>query len=855
MSEVLTTDIYDIAGTVLDLQKKFYDDVDEDTLTVSQYGYQAAQFTKVMRNQTILTSEWAKENINTKAQFDSTVLTKSIEFEIRDILAHPAYMDVIISFDEEKLLKAMVNNQITISRSNIINVGDFEYHLDYDILIQSEKLLNGEYIYTARYNMNSSTICFSNITTPWITPPVRMVRDGSNMILIHATISQVSITRTPTSINTNNILANKTVDFQFKDQLAGFEVYVKRTTNGVESSFSINPIYEGLPVKEENYCYYNYLDNNNIRLKFDQDSFNPKAGDIIEVVIYTTEGEAGNFTYSKDEPVYGIISDENDSVVRGLEYYVTTTTSLEGRNKKSIKELQRILPKESFSRGTIATNQDIDNYFNSLNTDNRLIFKKQRHNQQERLYYAYLLAVDDNNNVIPTNTIDLEVYEKDLFMSDNRAVIQPNTLFTYNSKDDYGYMKEDGEFKYTSPFISVINKDPLYVSHYLNIINDDYKCNFNYINQNCFLQFILAKLNINKIYLQDNNYHIKMTVSQNTNINKNLVELDEDGNIIKHPRFKPVLIISPDSNRNYYIYGDVTDFDANTFSYTIEFQIETDNVINISNQIKLKNLYIEGTDEKDDIYCPMNTMMSVAFYANLDNKSYGIDDMIPSLKNTFFTLCTKYVVEEEVALFYNFSSTIRTGVKVLNTTDRGLKYRIKRMPLVRQSYLSDVDRCNKLIDYIKYRKAYIDEAMEVIEQGFEIDMKFYNTYGPSRSFYIGHEESSKLDRVNLTLNFIVSLKQGCDDNIILHLKNDIRDALQDINKITTSIHMSNVCSTIKQKYDLDINFIEFTGVNDYNALYQYINKISVQDTIDFVPEFLNINLKDDVYCDINIKSI
>ena len=66
--------------------------------------------------------------------------------------------------------------------------------------------------------------------------------------------------------------------------------------------------------------------------------------------------------------------------------------------------------------------------------------------------------------------------------------------------------------------------------------------------------------------------------------------------------------------------------------------------------------------------------------------------------------------------------------------------------------------------------------------------------------------------------------------------------------------MMNLITDIKNKYSEYIEYIEFVGINKYDATIQYIQKLSLNLITD-VPEFLNINLLNNTQPDINIEIV
>lgn len=851
MSNELLPDIYKISETVNEIQTKFMEDVSQDTLTMSTFGYMNSMFSNILQNAIIMASEWGNEAFPIRAKFEKSIITNAITYNIEDLNATPARMEVLIGFIQDELDSQMTNNVFTLDKECKFTIGDFEFHLDYDMIITKDTI-NNDTVYAARYDIDRLNP-LSDITNPYLAPPVLLNINNDRFVFINCTIRQVELKKIYSKVISNNILDNKTFDFEFESQLADFEVIVKESG----TTYYLKPIFEGMPDNSEKlYCYYSFLDSNTIRIKFDRNSYEPRLNSDIEIHLKTTQGSKGVFTY-------------NDDIINGLEserfnygnlvaLLKPVTDSEYGVDKKSIADLKQIIPKEILSRGNITNNKDIENYFNTLD-DNKLLFYRRRDNQFERLYYAYMLVKDDYNNIIPTNTVNLILTESDFnAKKDNRHILNPGNILEYVGDDIVKvnnmlqfkdiYELEDTGFIYSCPYLCVVNRDPLSVSYYLNIVNDNYYFRFSYINKNSSLQFISTSLNISKPYKEINKYTLTMEAMQNMNIDKSLIEFDDYGNIVS-TKIKPVLIIHADNDYEYYIYGKVIAMDKDMFKYTIQFELETDNTIDFKNRIRINNIYSAGTSDLTHVYLDRQLDISIGILVEFDEE-YGrdtIDSVIPGLEG--YTLCNKYDVPSNINLFYNYSNIIKSTVKVLENEDGTQYFKIKGVPCVKYSYLNDKKRCESFIDYVQYRKVYIDDAIKVLEDSFNVDFKFFNTYGPSKMFVIGHSKET-IDKVNLKFRFKVKLKVGASKYAKDYIIEEIKSYIEDINNIR-SIHISNLITHLTNKFVSDLEFIEFLGLNKYDALNQYLEKIDTE-ILEDVPEFLNINLTKDLKPDIDI---
>lgn len=841
----IVPDIYNISDTVNQIQKNFMEDVSEDTLLMGMYGYLNDVMSNTIQNSIIMQSELSNEAFPIRTKFEKNIISNAITYEVKNINAIPAQMTIMIGFIENDIIPFFDKNTFTIKSDCPIKIGDFEFRLDYDILL-SKEIVDNKSVYSAKYDIKRQNN-LSEITNPYLQPPILLEVNSDNFVFITCKVRQVSEEKIYRKIVSNNILENKTFDFSFDDQLADFDVMV----NEGNTITYLTPIFEGMPLAgKDKYCFYSYLDSNTIRVKFNKDSYEPKLNCEVTILLKNTKGSKGNFIYKED-----IVStlESNEFNYRGLNVLIKpVTSSTNGIDRKSIKDLKEIIPKEILARGTIISNKDLENYFNMLDDNNRLKFYKRRDNQQERLYYSYMLVKDKDDNIIPTNTVNLEIKESEFNnVYDDRCILLPGNIIEYADKSRGTLLKDripgKDSFIYSSPFTIVVNKSHLTISYYLNEINRDYDFKFTYINKNSSMQFIGTSLHCYKNYISANQYKFKVKIVQNMNINKNLVTIDENGDIIDC-KIKPALVINT-GMYNYYVYGEVVDYNQNNFEYDVEFTLNTDSLINKNNQIRINDIFIGGSGVKSHVFLNSKVNMSVYVFAEFEHElgTGTASDIFPDLNG--YTLCNVYETIDPVDLFYNYSAVMKSNVKVLEGEAGDNIYRIDGVPLVRHSYLNDEERCNDVIDYVQYRKVYIDNALNVIENSFNVDLKYFNTYGPSRTFRIGYD-GKLLDKVNLILKFRLKLYTGADKYTKDHMVREIKTYVENINNIN-SIHMSNLITDISNKFKNDIEFLEFVGINDYDSSNQYISKYETG-ILEDVPEFLNIDLSEELKPNIEI---
>lgn len=874
------TDIYNMSQVLLDLQRQYFEEESTETLAVGMYGFMNAVFSKMMQTSIKIASEMANEVFPTKARLEKNIITHAIANNITDINAVPAKIDIILCLlesDFNKILDEQNTSSVIIDKNCKFFVGEYEYHLDYDMIISKSTLANNVSVYTARYDMTIPNR-LSDIEIPYLPSPYVVNQNGDTYIFISCHLRQVEHNIIYNKLITNDNIDNKTYEFEFENQLAAFDVYVKEKGNTIH----LVPIFEGSNTEGViNYCLYTYIDSSTIRVKFDGLSYMPKINAEIETHIKTTHGATCNFSYK--DSIIATLEDTDRFSYSGMQIAIIPTSDSEGgQDKKSVKELRRILPKEALSRGSLINVTDLNNYFNSLNTkSNRMKFEEKVHNQFERAYYSYLLIKDNLGNIVPTNTIDLYAKESDFEIINNpgnpnlrQYIFRQGCYIGYKMRDGYwiGELLKDPSsaqlaeypFLYTIPFKAVINYVGPFISYYMTTVNDNYKTLFSYINDNAPLQFICPTVSWNRNNIVDTDrYILSFELKQNIDVDMGIITTDPDtGERICN--LKVVAIIYDEVGIPYrYMLGSLDNYDG---GYTYKFRIDfiTPDIINEENCIRIDNTYlIMGNGEQQYGYFPQNTQIDIYVLNKFKDEegnpiSYGIHDLDKYVAEGLedYTVTNTYSIMGGLNFFDNYSEIISTVVtpeliydERTNETVNGFK--LSGVPVIKHSYANNKRNINNFINAIKIRKAYIDEALKILENQFGIDFKFYNTYGPANVYTL--DGKTKVNRVNLTLNFNLSLRKSSDDYTKDYIIKFIKDYIENLDN-AGDIHIPNLIAEITKNYQNSIYYIEFRGFNDYSTEYQHLY-YNNNNQINTVSEFACINIKDDGSPDINIKIV
>ena len=715
----------------------------------------------------------------------------------------------------------------------------------------------------------------SSITNPYIPIPFVQYVNTVKYIFFSVDLMQVTHETIPRKITSSSVIENRTFEFEIaeEEQLADFYVYVE---NADGTSKYLTPLFEGVGVENNlvDYCYYFFVNANKIRVTFDSLSYLPQVNSDITVYLKTTKGEEGNFEYN--EQFLTNISSERFNYKYMTILVMPASNSDYGRNKKSIDELRRLIPREALSRGSIINAQDVSNFFNMINIEtNRTRILKKVDNQFERSYYGYLLFKDEKDNVVPTNTIDLLVNRDEFDTNLNRKyvlkqgckilysegygrLIDPNT-----PEDEVQEMLDNDKttFIYTLPFMLVVNGDPLYVSYYLSIMNENKLLNFSWINPRNTLQFICTNINWKRSFIEEpNKYIMDMTLTQNVNSEYGLIEYDEDGQIVEI-NIKVFCVFYNDDNMELpYRYKEayLTDYvEGMSKDVSFRMELETSDMIDDNGYIRIEDVMVPGT--ANNTYGFFSPTVGMKIYVVIRPDGFedlgrdDLDNIVPGLEG--WTVTNEYSVVDNIDFYKNYStivsSTVTAEYDIINhegELDRGFK--IRSVPVVRYTYAQDEENMQYIVSQFNYKKAYIDSALEILENCFLIDFKLYNTYGPSKIYTIDEAGEHYIDRVNMTFEFELKLLQNADIQTRDYILKDLKDMIEDLND-DDDLHIPNIITAITNKYVNSIEYFEFLSFNGLGPGEQHLYRHEY-DSVSMVPEFLTVHTNNDLTPDINI---
>ena len=862
----ISTDIYDIVGTLDNLKSRFIDTEDETTLSLGIFGFIIDTEAKKIQTATIMAGELGNEMFPNRAKLDKNIVTHAMYCNITNLNAVPAQMTVDIAIKEADLDKYMKNDEFIFDRTCPIYVGDFEFHFDYNIVLKRQ-LKKGsttdkdKYFYNATYDMTDPNE-ISTIISPYLDQPYTASFNNFNYVFLRTTIRQVALETDQDKLVSGSIIDNKSYTFQFSDQMASFVVYV--TENG--KTTKLTPILYGTPLdlNMTNYCWYLYMTDNNIRIGFDTSSYLPGLNAEIKVVSQVTKGAEGNFSYiSSDDEEAGFYFDmesEKYSYKKITCYANPATDSMNGSDKKSIDELKELIPKMGLSRGYITTETDLNNYFNLINTnDNRMQLQKKVDNQLNRIWYDYLVMKDEAGNVLPTNTLSIQIDLTSGFLVNSGEhnttwMLPAGTVIKFDKTVGYGVPIEEsdlpalysdtyyanGIYYYRLLYDILLSTDPLYCAYYLTV-NDAYSYFANeYINDKMFMGFIvnsnhMSRKLLDSTILAPNPYTFEFTIRQSVTEDVGLYNFDDHTSNMK-------VFLVVDKGGVPYKYFEatlITPTDADRVMYDFRWKVTfiTDNQFDAENNIKITNCLDPGTTDTNHGYFEDNANARIYILGKFDEE-YGrstLDSIIPGLDG--YTLINVYSVVNGLDFYNNFTRIMNT--RVVQVDNDGNEFEIQNVPFIGAHYFTDESKVSYFIHEIIKKKSYIDYCLTLVENNMDIDFKYFNTYGESQTYTIGDQEATPLGHIDINMKFRAKLTNVNDVSTKQAIIDYIKSSIENLNDSGKDLHIPNLIHDISEEFKDKIVYVEFMNFNDNRLGVNHIELKEVNN-IHIVPEFITI---------------
>lgn len=504
-------------------------------------------------------------------------------------------------------------------------------------------------------------------------------------------------------------------------------------------------------------------------------------------------------------------------------------------------------------------------YNNSASNDTLEIFN------DELLYYqnyeAYLAYIKDNPYYYPED-------EQDDLPSYLRGPITYERWKLENGLTDYHTIYDEGmdayegisDFLYANPFLICYRKNPSMIGLYLTLSDQVSTLDFKLQNELSFVQFISYGFWM-KRELSQHSYYSDYRFETRV-----MPSIDSGTTFITNYNS-----LSNISNNALRVFVSVMDgsYECCTFElipesiengvYVFGRTIQTDDYITNNNKIHLinKDNEIVNTGNYNEVYVPLcdNVFrIYTLFNESIEehptiNYNVHSDLTEPPFKQKLalddYTVTNVYSTETNKLYFIKPLNLLRNTLIFSDYTVDGIDVGdcvIRSLPFVKYDIMQDKKKLSYFLNEFLTHYVNIDLIVkERLRNTTYIDLKFYNTYGKSKNFIIG-DQNTFIDTVNLKISFDVWLVSGT--NFLLattELKAAIKDYIEDVNKQSGgNFYLSNLTQIIENDFAY-VDHLRFLGINNYDTYYQSITNVT--EDIDsltrderrwYIPELLNI---------------
>lgn len=803
------------------------------------------------------------------AQLPETIYNYASLFQEDNLFATPASMDTFILINIEDILRYATKRDINSEYSDFIldantciDVEDQKFLLDYDLRI-TVKPYKGDYVYTASYitDYNNS---ISDIRNPYIKLQ-KINYSSSKYVGMLIKVRRVDVFENTYNILNNDKINVPTINFTFNDQLVNFEVFYKAP--GSDNYIQLTKKLLHSHTIKTPFCYYRLKNHNTVEISFTtrENYFRPEFNSEIIVKYWTSTGDEGNFDLYKGDNVVvrptGAKYEYNTSIPL---FAIPQTASTGGRSAMTIDQLREKVTDNFSTVLSYTTEPDLQRYFNSFkylyNQD--IIFIKKRDDIFERLFSSFSLFRDENSNFYKTNTLNMDLAVSDFdseYEQSGRRILKPGSIFNYRDENEKSYVCRNKDkslhrlgkltdFTYTNPFLMTVSKQGI-VGYYMNSLDKKIELDYEYINSNSLVQFICNNVYITRNALDgDNSYYIRLIMTA-TDKDIDSPIIDQEGNDTGRIRVK-IMLEDKSGKEMCYIDTHLVDFNPNTLMYEFAGRLDTDDYISLSERLRVTNVKEISDNQEYVTMIPMNnlTINIHTFFKYDTHKESHAYTHLEGLSE--FTLTNSYTTEKQkVDLVYPIN--MMKSNMVYKKQGDNYRFHIKSVPLIRAADVLEHDRFMYLLDLLDKQFDYMSDILDKKTNNYSVDMKFFNSYGRSKNFGVD-DELLDLNTVNCGIHFKLATHYTPNVvELVFEMKMFIKDYFENINNDTLNgIYISNLIQALENKFS-EIKYLKFVKLNNYDSSVQNIeNKnpslesLSKQERLEYVPEFLNIELND-----------
>lgn len=837
----------------------------ENLLRTGLVGYVNEVMANSIEDTNFMTNVYYNEVIPIRANLPDSIYAYASQVKYEGFLAKAAKQKFILAIKKSDVVDnaiefkntdgQILGKKFLIGKNSYLEIErEYKFFLEYDIEIEVKKNLNTTDVYlTSKYIINKSNDIYRYI------PSTISNLNREEYLFLNLYGNELTYESKTFTVYQNDIINTTSFELQYSGQLSHFDVYYKENPFKSERILLNKYFLDELEPGSDPFCFYRFLDDETLEIFFSPYNgyFRPEFNSQIIVEYYTTTGSKGNIHYTGTDSVFVVSNEEYKNKNINFVTYLSEP-SIGGEDISDLSKIKKKVIDQFSIRNNIITESDLNKFFNDNDKESEVLFIKRRDDIFKRIFSAFILAKDEKNNILPTNTVKLRIHETDMdiynenlgiYIFKNRKIIHggDDTYLPFESEIKAG--RETNNFVYANPTLMKVNMSPLALTHYNIYVNEYNTLQFNFSNSESMRDFIVNDVNVFRDPVMSDRYEISLELATNSNVNDILSKTD-DGKYVDKGIVKVKALISTTNNIGYIDFSPSA-LNHNNNKIVYKAIMKTTDYIDNGDRMEIRDSLrqLDNGGESKLIsysYIPDTgfSMEICVYYKNGTYNKYGRLEKLNELKD--FCLANSFKTEQNMILFTNLDRMMNTNVKI-EENNGALNFICDSVPVVSYDYYAR-NESTKIFSILKFFSSYLRDNLNKLENNFDIDIKFFNTFGVSKWFTIGLEKNN-LDSVNIKVKFRIKTNINLDNTQRDNVKNFIKNYIESINENKLrSIFVSNLIRMIENEFHY-VLYVEFLGFNDYDTSVQAleskitsINDIKNRDeVISYVPEYLNLN--------------
>lgn len=859
--------IYNIEDFMLsEIAPKYFDTSETSLHRIGLLGMITDTVSSSIEDQFEVMGRYLEESLVPLASIPEFIYAHAASYDVQDIFATPSRMTIFLGvkesdiIDNMKLVGSHYEFKIDSDLKIYVDEDGIIYSIPYDIIIRTTKYKN-EYTHVAAYDVSFNNGA-AKITTPYI-KLMRMKYLKDSWIFLKVTVYQYERKKSTENIITNNKLNIPYIDKTFDNQLCNFEIFYQAA--GSSKLVQLEKKADTDPAVTTPFVYYKMIDDNTIRFSFANDDryFVPDYNSTLTIHMYETLGKSGNFDSNPREITCSPAPEtENEDISYNRNLYMEgfiQSISDGGSDQKTIDEVQAMTRENMITIKSYTTDTDLNLRFLNygLTNNTKAVFVKQRDDYAGRIYGCFIM-MGDGTDIYPTNTLDLRLKTSEVdARHDNlrQFVLKPGRKLVYDSNSTGLRVATPGEsadIEYMNIALGIISLKANNVRFYMNSVDTDVTLEFEYMNPDSTFNFMAGNFHIERNAVSGSDkYIVTLSITRTDGIDSQEINGIVTPLVADKTKIKVLLVFN--TSTGHYVEMELVNVDENNLVYDFQTTLETTDMID-NERISIANLLKreDGSIENHLLDLQNQDMQVAVFYQYDDDNTTNSFSDIKAVQGC--TLCNTYVPEENGFYFGYPLSLMRSHVVFEEDldSDDGYSFLIKQLPVVAYDFMQDPSHAKDIFTKVKAQHEYIQDMILQITENFTVCIKFYNTYGKSKLFYLP-DNKTLINHVNSSIELRIAFNEGiAPDDYMTQIKAYIKSYVEKINDPYTEsglneIHVSILVHELHTQFDSQIKYIEFVSINGYDTSVQTIQtlrKIDENSDPTTVPEYLTMSTDD-----------